>query len=189
MTINGRRSSRGVYLIGNKTDKLVTDVLVQHLATGVLSTLPLQEYVRRGIEPADGTLPWQEDITPKPAAPSARPFQPDPSQWSGSSVDDAAARIATSRSQRNDAVLNSGGSEAFPPQSATSPTIQVQPVGASGVVRQEPSPSSYSFRSMHFPKAWQIPAAGVDRRRNREFFVGPTHDDLSSRFEAKAYHS
>lgn len=44
---------------------------------------------------------------------SARPFQPDPSQW------DTAARIATPHSrphsQRNDALLNSGGSQVFPP--------------------------------------------------------------------------
>jgi hypothetical protein len=60
---------RGVYLIGNKTDKLVTAVLVLNLTSGELSTLPLQEYVHRGIEPADGTLPWEQDITPKPAAP------------------------------------------------------------------------------------------------------------------------
>jgi hypothetical protein len=101
---------RGVYLIGNKLDKLVTAVLVQNFASGELSTFPLEEYVHRGIEPADGALPWEQDITPKPTAP-----QPDPSQWGASTWDAAAARIATSHSQRNDAVLNSGGSQVLPP--------------------------------------------------------------------------
>ena len=53
---------RGVYLIGNKSEKVVTAVLVQNRANGVTSTLPLDEYVHRGLEPADGTLPWEEDI-------------------------------------------------------------------------------------------------------------------------------
>ena len=54
---------RGLCLIGNKSDKLVTAVQAQHTASGELSTIPLVEYVDRGIEPADGKLPWQEDIS------------------------------------------------------------------------------------------------------------------------------
>jgi hypothetical protein len=128
---------RGVYLIGNRSDKLVTAVLVQDLATGDTSTLPLEEYVHRGIEPPDGTLPWEQDITPKPAAPSVRPFQPDPSQWGTSTFDDAAARIATSHSQRNDAVLNSGGPQVFPP---APPTVsQVPPANSAATVDTPPA--------------------------------------------------
>ena len=124
---------RGVYLIGSKLDKLVTAVLVQNLATGELSTLSLQEYVHRGIEPADGTLPWEQDITPKPAAPSVRPFQPDPSQSGTSTWDDAAARIATSRSQRGYA-LDSGGAQVFPPVPPETGTIPLPSANSAATV-------------------------------------------------------
>lgn len=60
---------RGVYLIGDKAKKLVTAVLVQDLPSGGTSTLSLEDYVHRGLEPADGTLPWQEDVEMKPAEP------------------------------------------------------------------------------------------------------------------------
>jgi hypothetical protein len=67
---------------------------------------------------------------------SARPFQPDPSQWGTSTWDDAAARIATSHSQRNDALLNSGGSQVFPPPPQT--TIQVPPTNSAATVDTPP---------------------------------------------------
>jgi len=109
---------------------------------------------------------------------SARPFQPDPSKWGTSNFDDVAARIATSRSQRNDAVLNSGGTQAFPPpepnpiatlESATdrtpplsgeiSPTIQARPVITSGVsvLGQQPFPSGSEMSPTIQPQAGTPP--------------------------------
>lgn len=66
----------------------------------------------------------------------ARPFQPDPSQWGTSTWDDAASRIATSHSQRNDALLNSGGSQVFPPPPQT--TIQVPPANSAATIDTPP---------------------------------------------------
>jgi hypothetical protein len=67
---------------------------------------------------------------------SARPFQPNPSQWGTSAWDDAAARIATSHSQRNDALLNSGSSQMFPP---APPTVsQVPPANSAATVDAPP---------------------------------------------------
>ena len=105
-------------------------------------------------------------VEPEEPREATRPFQPDPSKWGTSTFDAAAARIATSRSQRNDAVLNSGGTQVFSPpepnpiatlESAPdraplpsgeiSPTIQATPITSSGV--------AVAGRE-HFPSSGQI---------------------------------
>jgi hypothetical protein len=52
---------RGLYLVGNKTNRRIRAVHVVNSA-GNPTRLRLSEYISRGIEPEYKTLPWQEDV-------------------------------------------------------------------------------------------------------------------------------
>jgi hypothetical protein len=53
---------RGLYLVGNKRQRRIRAVHVCLNSAGKSMTLPLREYISRGIEPEHKTLPWQEDL-------------------------------------------------------------------------------------------------------------------------------
>jgi hypothetical protein len=62
---------RGLYLVGSKRDRRIRAVHIVNSA-GKSITLRLSEYISRGIEPEYKTLPWQEDVVFRPAAPTSQ---------------------------------------------------------------------------------------------------------------------
>jgi hypothetical protein len=62
---------RGLYLVGSKRDRHVRAVQIADSA-GRSTTLRLSEYISRGIEPDYKTLPWQENVVFRPAAPTSQ---------------------------------------------------------------------------------------------------------------------
>jgi hypothetical protein len=61
---------RGLYLVGNKAAGKVTDVQVVDLGGSSIS-IPLTDYLNRGVRPNYQSLPWQEDVPPKVATPKS----------------------------------------------------------------------------------------------------------------------
>jgi hypothetical protein len=61
---------RGLYLIGDKKTRRITDVQVVD-DQGHQHMLPFAVYSMRGIEPDHRTLPWQEDIKETPGPPAS----------------------------------------------------------------------------------------------------------------------
>jgi hypothetical protein len=60
---------RGVFLIGDKAANLITHVQVEDPGGNLGLPLPFHEYKVLKVEPNYATLPWQEDIEPRAAAP------------------------------------------------------------------------------------------------------------------------
>lgn len=59
---------RGLYVVGDKRKGSIRAIQVVDEGSGIHS-LSIAEYVARGFEPNYKTLPWEEDIKPRAAAP------------------------------------------------------------------------------------------------------------------------